>query len=462
MDTLDFKANLDFNEFPPTSLDEWEAVIEKDLKGKNYKDVLNWNPENELEVLPFYRREHLSELAHPPEPVRDSAGWTIFQPVLVTDISEANQTALNALENGASGLYFYGEPNVVKSESDLEQLLENIQIEIIGLKFGSGLFSPEMIEILQTIINKKELNAEDLDLSLSIDPFSNALLSGKLPSKDAIQNSLQRLPFHLNVDVSLFGNAGANIIQQNAFALAAGNELLGMSEGPLQLNFTFSTANNYFPEIGKLRAFRLMWQQVLDSYESDQEFSIYSETALWNKAQNDAHNNMLRATTEAMSAVLGGADGVTVLPYDHHFDEPTEFSNRIARNVQLILQEEAYLDKVTDPGSGSYYIETLTEKIAKESWNLFQEIERKGGFYECLKSGFIQDEIQQSRERKIEFYKEKKETLVGVNKYQPDEVIQDLGFKIKDYFSRNSESDFTEIEKIEPLNMEVELQKGDA
>lgn len=463
MDTLDFKAELHFNEFPPVSIEEWEAVIEKDLKGKNYKDVLKWHPENNLEAQPFYRSEDLKELSHPPKPVRDSAGWIILQPVLVKDISSANQTALNGLQNGASGLFFYGEPNAISSPADVMNLLKDIQIDIISLKFGPGLSSDILKEGLNEFIESQKPDFNNLDISLTIDPFQEGIFSGTLVSKKVIEQRLSASPFPNVVDLSGYGNAGAGIIQQVAFALAAGNEILGLTGEGKQLNFNFAVANSYFPEIAKLRAFRLIWNQVLRTYGSGNTgFSVHAETAAWNKAQNDAHNNMLRATTEAMSAVLGGADGLTVLPYDYHFDEPSEFSNRIARNVQLILQEEAYLDKVTDPGSGSYYIETLTEKIAKESWKLFQEIEAKGGFYECLQSGFIQGEIREARERKIESYKEKNETLVGVNKYQPEEKIQNLKFKIQNYSSAEQNGNIIEIKTIEPLNIEVELQKGEA
>jgi len=163
-----------------------------------------------------------------------------------------------------------------------------------------------------------------------------------------------------------------------------------------------------------------------------------------------------------MAAALGGCKSITVHPYNKHFDDPSGFSSRIARNIQLILQEESYLDKVADPGAGSYYIEVLTNKIAEKSWELFQEIESRGGFYDCLKSGFIQNEINTSRKEKVAAYKENKKVLVGVNKYQPDE-IQNSKFKIQNFddFEFGAGS-FVEVEKVPPLNIEVELQKEGA
>ncbi|MDR9415803.1 MAG: methylmalonyl-CoA mutase subunit beta [Gracilimonas sp.] len=462
MDTLDFNGKLDFSEFSPTSTEEWEAVIEKDLKGQDYKKVLSWNPENNLEVLPFYRSEHLEQLAHTAKPVRAHAGWTSIQSILVDDLRSANQTALNALQNGASGLYFYGEPNHLSTTSDIERLLKDIQIELISLAFGPAFNSESFINELKLYIQSSGLDPKTLDIIVSHDPFSSGVFTGKLASKKAIEQYFSAFPFALNIDISGYGNAGATIVQQCAFALAAGNEILGIAGKNIPLNFNFAVASNYFPEMAKFRAFRLMWNQVLETYQIEPpKPSLYAQTALWNKTQNDAHNNMLRATTEAMSAVLSGADALTILPYNVHFDKASEFSNRISRNVQLILQEEAYFDKVSDPGAGSYYVEALTDKVAVESWDLFQKIEKKGGFYACLKSGFIQNQITHSRESKIESYKERKEILVGVNKYQPDEITHDLSFSTQHFLSK-FESDHIEIEKIVPLNMEAELQKGDA
>ncbi|MBD3616929.1 MAG: hypothetical protein HUJ22_10185 [Gracilimonas sp.] len=468
MEKLDFKDDLDFNEFPSVSIDEWEAVIEADLKGKNYKEVLRWSPEEGLDALPFYRKDHLKNIHQNANPVRSSGSWNIIEPVDDADISTANSLALEALENGASGLNFNLKAERFSTRNDLEQLLENVQIDIITLKFGPSLSIPQIAKWVNEICKERNLESKKYDIHFSFDPFSNALQTGKLAAKKDLQHILKEFESSFKyclVDSAPYGNSGATVIQQIAFALAAGNEFLGLGENTDTSGhtyFNFSAGPHYFPEIAKYRAFKLMWKQVLQEYKvEDSRFSIHAETALWNKSRTDAHNNMIRTTTEAMSAALGGCDAVTVHRYDKHFEKASGFSSRIARNIQLILQEEAYLNKVADPGAGSYYIEVLTDKIARESWELFQKIESKGGFYECIKSGFIQSEINKSKEEKISAYKEKQKVLVGVNKYTPGK-IQNSKFKIQNLgdfeFSGGS---FLDIQKIEPLNIEAVLQMGE-
>ncbi|HET8866033.1 MAG TPA: methylmalonyl-CoA mutase subunit beta [Gracilimonas sp.] len=464
MNNLNFKDNLHFKEFPPISTEEWEEVIKSDLKGKNYKDVLEWESGEGVNALPFYRKEHLQGLARSPIPVRASTSWNIIEPIEDVDLKTANKLALHALENGASGLLFELQEKRISSQSDLEILLKDIKIEFITVKFGLHLSTPKITKWLAAICDSRGIQKEKLNLYFSFDPFSTAIQSGKLLTKNSITNMLNNshgvFSFAVS-DASVYANSGASIVQQIAFALAAGNELLGLNDKIANdLYFNFSSGPSYFPELAKFRAFKLMWDRVLQEYGFDNtSTAIHGETPLWNKSKTDAHNNMLRSTTEAMAAALGGCNSITVHPYDKHFDEPSGFSSRIARNIQLILQEESYLDRVADPGAGAYYIEVLTDKIVKESWKLFQEIEAKGGFHECLKEEFIQNEITKSREEKISAYKEKKKVLVGVNKYQPDE-IHNSNSKIQNF--EFSDTPSIDIQKIEPLNIEAELQKEDA
>lgn len=466
MEKSDFKEDLHFDEFPPISTEKWESVIEKDLKGKYYKDILRWNSGEGITPLPFYRAEHLADLSHNPEPVNDSGGWCIVEPIESSDIKSANQEALEALENGAQGVSFSPDENYLHSKGDLEALLDNIQIEIITLEFSAILFTKELTGWISKICADQNLNPDELSIQLNFSSLSSALVSGKLAPFSDIEELVVTFAENFRsclVDASIAGNSGATVVQQLAFALAEGNEYLGLNTNLANhLRFNFSTGTNYFLEIAKLRAFKISWTQVLSEYGLDVKPYISAETALWNKSKTDAHNNMLRSTTEAMSAALGGADSILIHRFDQHFSEDSSFASRIARNSQLILQEEAYLNKVADPGSGSYYIEVLTDNLAKKAWGLFQEIEGKGGFYECLKSGFIQELISTSRQEKIDAYKAKEKVLVGVNKYQPEENEQGISFKMPKVPSTNLSKDFTEIQTIEPLNIETELQKGDA
>jgi methylmalonyl-CoA mutase len=211
---------------------------------------------------------------------------------------------------------------------------------------------------------------------------------------------------HLNA--SHFNNEGADIVQELAFGISMGSEYMAqLTERGLRtdiaaskIRFSFGIGSNYFPEIAKLRAARLLWSIVINGFQpahrENIKMDIHCVTSEWNKSEDDPYVNMLRTQTEAMSAILGGTDSLTVEPYDTVFRKPDEFSERIARNQQLILKEEAYLDKVADPAGGSYYIENLTILIAENAWKLFLEIEDHGGFLSSLKSGFIREKLQES------------------------------------------------------------------
>jgi methylmalonyl-CoA mutase len=466
LDKSDFKDTLDFKEFPPISTEKWESVIEGDLKGKNYKDILRWDSGEGVNPLPFYREESLRSLSHSGEAVSHSSNWCIIESIESLNVASANKEALQALENGALGLSFAPSENYLQSKEDLESLLEGVQIELITLQFQSVLSTKRIAGWLTKICKERGLDPAKINVLFNQAPLSAAAFTGKLASASSIREHLLNFGTDFRsctINASIYGNAGATIVQQLGFALAEGNEYLGLeSDLAERLNFNFSVGSNYFLEIAKIRAFKMVWAQVLGEYDlKEGKPYLSAETCLWNKSKTDAHNNMLRTTTEAMSAALGGADSITVHRYDQHFSEGSDFASRIARNTQIILQEEAYLNKVADPGSGSYYIEVLTENIAKKAWELFQEIEAKGGFYECLKKGVIQELISTSRAKKVQAYKEKDKVLVGVNKYQPEDVNQNLEVKIQNFDLSNLDIEFIEIETIELLNIEAELQNGE-
>ena len=466
MENLDFKKTLHFDEFPDISTEEWESVIEKDLKGKDYKEVLRWNSGEGVEPLPFYRMEHLADLDHKQDSVLRSGEWKIIEVVESDDVTSANKEALQALENGATGLYFNPAENYLQTKKDIETLLNDIQIELISVRFGGLISSPEVAGWLKELCSTRGITQDQLSVCFNVDPLSDAPFSGKLPAKSDIlklNDNFDDAFKYCAVDNSVFANAGATVVQQIAFSLAVGNEYLGINSNlSHNMHFNFAAGPNYFLEIAKFRAFKLAWGRVLEEYDISNKPPIYAESSFWNKSHTDAHNNMLRTTTEAMAAAIGGCDGLAVHRYDKHFAEDSRFASRIARNIQLILQEEAHLDKVADPGAGSYYIEVLTESIAKKSWSLFQEIEAKGGFYECLKSGFIQRLISESQQKKIEAYKEKQKVLVGMNKYQPEKEDSNPKFQSPKFNLSGFDSDqTTDIQKISLLNIEAELQKGE-
>lgn len=436
LDDAKKNTTLSFNEFPPVSTEEWEAIIERDLKGADYKETLLWNTGEGIDVLPVYRSEHIEKLTHIkagiPHIVKD---WEIKEYIKAENAEAANKIALSALENGANGLYFDVPSSALRNEDDISRLLKDILIDIIGIHFSPRSIDAQGFDALSNFIHNGSWDTGKLYLTVHFDPFEQAIKTGELASKeslgDVISNRLVSFGSGLTVQASGYGNMGATIVQQLALALATANEYLGsvddeqLQKAAQNIHFNFSVGSNYFLEIAKFRAFRILWAQVLQAYGiEDSNTYVSAETALWNKSTMDANNNMLRATTEAMSAAIGNCDGIMVRPFDELYKEPNSFSQRIARNIQHILLEESYLNKVNDPSKGSYYLEILTDSLARQSWELFQHIEAKGGFHDSIRQGYIQELIIQSQGAAVKAIQDGSISMIGVNKHpQKDEDI---------------------------------------
>jgi methylmalonyl-CoA mutase len=437
-----------FSEFPPVSTSQWEEKIKTDLKGADYEKKLIWKTDEGINVKPYYRAEDLEGLEYlsalPGEKPyvrgvkKDKNDWIIRQDIYTGDITEANQIALDVISRGADAVGL----NVkeITSHKQMQQLLQGIDITRTGINFMSSRSYPLTLELFIYEIAHRGLEGTKIAGSLNFDAISYFLLHGDFyQSKQSnldeaeylIQTILKRLTgFHaITVNGHLFQNAGATLVQELAFSLASGNEYLAdlTSKGlPVDrvaesLRFSFGIGSNYFMEIAKLRAARLLWAAIVEQYhpenpESSRMF-IHSTTSLWNKTVYDPYVNLLRTTTEGMSAAIGNTDSMTILPFDFPYKDESEISRRIARNQQLILKEEAYLDKIIDPAAGSYYIENLTHSIAIHAWELFKVIEKKGGLIECIKTGFVQDEIERSCRKKDMDIAQRKIVILGTNQY---------------------------------------------
>src|SRR5699024_9635029 len=241
----------------------------------------------------------------------------------------------------------------------------------------------------------------------------------------------------LSIDGGLYHHSGATIVQELGYALAAASEYLAIltdsgtspSDAAAMLNFTFAVGSAYFPEIAKLRAARLLWNNLLEAYGADPDANpayLHAQSSEWNKTLYDPYTNLLRTSTESMAAAIAGCDALTILPFDRHFRQPDAFSRRIARNQQLILREESFMDKVADPAAGSYYIEQLTDQIGKQAWTIFQNIEKEGGLFQAIEDGFVQDAIQESRNRRDHAVAERERSFVGTSRYtNPDDKMAD-------------------------------------
>ncbi len=391
-----------FSEFDPISTEAWWAKIEQDLKGKPLED-LDWEVEEGLTLKPFYRKEDLKGDAAPLLPKPDN-NWQIQEEIEVADgvtaAKKANKQALATLMQGATAIN-YTLDNVT-SEKDFATLLKGIHLNMMSMYFG-GLFTESepgtVLEYFSKYIKKNKINAKKLYGGVLVDPVGFFVDTGEyyetyeqdmMEVEGALLLAKERLPNFtvINVDTTSFHNQGTQATQELAIALSIGSEYLTrLSEFELapetiarHTQFTFCAASSYFVEMAKLRAFRRLWNEVQKAYDiaAPTPTRIHAKTSLRTQSE-DTHTNMIHATTEAMSAILGGADYVTVQPADLILGEPEDFTRRIARNVQHILKHESYFDRVVDPAAGSYYIETLTEKMATVAWEKFQKIEAGGG-----------------------------------------------------------------------------------
>ncbi len=440
-----------FSEFPPVSTDKWEEKIRQDLKRADYAKKLIWKTQEGFDVKPYYRAEDLNALeylntapGHFPYVrgggAEDKNGWEIRQDIAVNNITEANGKALELFNNGISSPGFRINPETVDSLAKFSGLLQDIPYDKTALHFSAGKYSPDFFNYLMEDSASRRINSNDIRGTFDYGPLNHLNRTGEFYTSmgddfsllaEFLLNSSILLPRFrfISVDGSVYSDAGSSVVQELAFTLSAGAQYLekltdkGLpaSSAASAIHFTFGTGSNYFMEIAKLRAARLLWAKIVETYNPETTESarmqIHAVTARWNQTLYDPHVNILRATTESMSAVLGGADSLTVLPFDAPYAGETELSLRIARNIQIILKEEAYFGKVTDPAGGSYYIENLTGSIAGEAWKLFLKIEEKGGYIKAFTGEFIPEMLADTTRKRLQAVAERKEVLLGTNQY---------------------------------------------
>lgn len=446
-----------FEEFPPVSKKQWKEQVERDLKGREF-DTIIWNTYENIKAMPFYTEQDLEALefqlkSSPGEfpfvrgKSSESNDWKINQEINQQDIELANKLAKSAVNSGADSVSFvclvenkeyFGLP--IQNKNDMTRLLDGIDIEKTAIHFRSANNSLAIISLYINEAKKRGIGLQKLSGSVNCDPLKDLSLNGSFSIgeedsyyelRELISYSNDFMPNYkaLKVNSSHFHESGASITQELAFTLASGVQYLdrltetGLTVDQIsqQMMFCFSVSSNYFMEIAKLRAARLLWAQIMEQFRPENESSklmtIEVKNSSWNKTQYDPFVNVLRGTVETMAGALGGAGMITVRPFDSEFKTPDAFSLRMSRNTQLVLKNESYLDRVSDPSAGSYYIESLTNSIAEESWKIFQEIESKGGFVEALKSGVIQNTIQTTRKARDTNIATRKDTVLGVNQY---------------------------------------------
>lgn len=437
-----------FAEFPPVSTEKWEEVINKDLKGADYDKKLVWHTIEGFNVKPYYREEDLEGLEYlesnpgqmPYTRGHHATGntWEVRQDILVADPAEANRLALDAVGRGATALGLC--TRQIATIDDMATLLKGIYINAVSIHFMCSSDYLSLLKLYVDYAKREGYKPEELQGSCDFDMFRYALTHGRFhrseegdmqAARELLDYARHELPQFrvLTINGQLLRESGSNIVQELGFSLAAANEMvarltdLGCEAEAVAGSLVLNTGvgSTYFMEIAKIRAARLLWSKIVAQYGvADGEamrLYINATTTRWNQSVYDPYVNMLRSTTEAMSGAVAGADSISVLPFDAAYKEADDFGYRIARNQQLLLKEESYLDKIADPAAGSYYIENLTDSIAQGAWALFLKVEEAGGMCKALRSGLVQDEVEATAQRRNRDIATRRTTLLGTNQY---------------------------------------------
>ncbi|WP_298534417.1 methylmalonyl-CoA mutase subunit beta [uncultured Algibacter sp.] len=399
-----------FDEFSAVSSKQWKQKIQYDLNGADYNDTLIWKTNEGILVKPFYNVDDSEN--YPLISQTKSTNWQICQTIYVADTLKSNKKALDILERGAEAIRFI----IPNKDISVKDLIKNLKTHKVSIFFDLQFISERFVDSILKLAPKSKI---------SIDIIGHLVKTGNW--YDNLNNDFKNFEScttkasSISVNIDLYQNAGANMVQQLAYALAHANEYLNR----LDLNttsieeiiFNVSVGTNYFFEIAKLRALRTLWNLLASEYEINATCIIIACPTKRNKTLYDYNTNMLRTTTECMSAILGGADVVCNLPYDAIYHKDNEFGERIARNQLLVLKHESYFDKVNNQADGSYYIESLTNQLAEKALNLFKNIESSGGFLTQLKEGTIQRKIKDSAHNEQSQFDSGQEVLLGSNKF---------------------------------------------
>ncbi len=409
-------------EFPPVSTQSWEELVRKDLKGADYAGKLIWQTEEGLAVKPYYRAEDCASLDFPEAPPgafpyargnRSTGDWRIREEIDAVDPVEANRAAHSAVLAGAGEIAFCGVR--IENASDLEMLLDNL--DEIPVHFENA-GEPLLRLLIERLNGRQRLSPA----STGWNPLANLDFAAEVIA--AAPAALASFTIHGQE----FEESGATAVEEVGFTLAAAVDFMaGMQErnvdadrAAASITFSFANGANYFFQIAKLRAFRMVWAQAVESFGGSRESSkarIHARTSRWNQTIYDPHVNILRGTTEVMSAALGGADSISVAPFDECYKAPDGASRRLARNTQIILKQEALLSRVADPGAGSYWLEVITDFIAREGWKSMQKIEAAGGYRKAMADGLIAQALGQSLAAKENAVSSRRRIFTGTSRH---------------------------------------------
>lgn len=443
-------------EFPPVSKEQWREAAEKALRGKSPDDLI-WTPEKGIDIAPYYHPEDLEGLSEGLDsqpgqyPFRrgnafqiHGPGWQIVQELYAESLN--SEWITHALKNEARAISITGFQETPSPEDVFTHLKA---FDFSGAALHLHLNQPPVMTVLELVksLRMRKIRKHLLTGTLWNDPISMSAAEGNSVSDVSMGNceggmiNARNLPNlrALGLDFSYIHDMGGSIVQELAFALSTlvdyldyfeeTESVLSRKEILSHVAVTFSLGTGFFPEIAKLRAFRILFSKVVSAYgirepELQSPF-LMVRTSRSQQTVYDRHNNLLRATTSAMSGIIGGANAIMVTGYDQSQSAGNAQSARLARNIQHLLKYESYLDQVSDPAGGSYYVEILTDKIAKAAWELFRKIEKLGGFSKLVKEGLILKMLEESAEKKDRAFAHRRSVIVGSNHYpNPAEKLE--------------------------------------
>ena len=428
-----------FSEFISHTNNDWKQQVIKDLKGKSFDQNLTWIIDENIQIKSYFNADEVAELPiksmQQSQYQRFTKTWSNREIIKYKSEKDTNSLIVSVLEAGAES-FLIDFSGVFELEFEINKLLRNIKISDTPFFFKVENNALNLVNALQIIAPyhwKGGIDNDILGRYFSTGNYDKTQWETMSKILGIVQNFTNFKMLIINGNI--FHNSGANIGQELAFTLSSAIEVLDkMTQQNIslpiiiqKLEFSISVGTNYFAEIAKIRALKFLWRKILvEGYGLDEKeipiIAIHCTTSSFYNSSISPHTNMLRATTEAMSAVIGGCDALSIRTYDETFQESDEFSRRVSRNISTILKEESYFDKVIDPSAGSYFIENLTFEIAENAFKLLQEVENKGGIVEAFKQNFIQNEIKRNFELKQNDLLSNEKVMVGVNKFKDNEI----------------------------------------
>jgi methylmalonyl-CoA mutase len=458
--------------FPTPSYDDWRKLVEAELKGAPFDKKMFTETYEGIRLQPIYRAADTAGLAQVDSLpgfapfVRGAAAsgylkapWDVSQEIVASSPSAFNEAARNSLARGLNALNIvldrasrngldpdWAQPAEVglgglsvATLDDLDRALDGIDLGKVSLFVRSGASALPFAALLVALARKRKLDPSSLLGCIEMDPLGVLAHEGRLPQSLAgayremaalTRWASEHAPRLRTICVHsrAWHEAGGNAVDELAFTLATAVEYLrALHDRGIEINrvaprirFAVTVGEQFFTEIAKLRALRLLWSsavKALGGCELSQTLSLHVRTSLWNKTAVDPYNNLLRGTVEAFAAVVGGCESLQVGAFDEAVRPPDDFSQRLARNTQLILQKECHLTDVIDPAGGSWYVESLTAELAKRAWARFQEIEKLGGMHAAMTQGFPQQKVAATAAQRLKMVAQRRDSIVGINQY---------------------------------------------